>query len=119
MVCVSNISPIFIGIFIIDINLRLTFQVCPPLSRPEGAKDCLYFPQYTESQVATCQSDKEVRKISGGRHACPGISYCYYQCMLSDYGTDRGSVAANCRCPTPVTATNWTAIQLQVIQMQK
>ena len=99
MGCIKNILPIFIGIIIIGINLRLTFGVCNPISGPAGAKDCVFSPSYNGPQISTCWSSQYIMQITGGRHRCiSGANYCYYQCMLAVYGMTGGMVEKDCQC---------------------
>ena len=65
-----------------------------------GTKGCIRFTSYTTySQTAICRSDSSVRSVSNGLHSCSsGASYCWYQCVLDEYGRTSGTVPTDCRC---------------------
>ena len=73
---------------------------------PNGARQCVKISGYTDYQWATCRTDSYLKSTSGGTHHCshPLHTYCWYQCMLENYGQSSGDVLSSCRC-TPVSTS--------------
>jgi len=64
-----------------------------------GETKCVRLSGYREKQYATCVTDSDMRRKSGGSHACESYSsYCYYQCMLKEHHIDEGPVYSDCEC---------------------
>ena len=76
-------------------------EICNAHNGPNGARHCIKSPSYEGYQWATCRTDTYLRSKTNGNHYCQYHfihSYCYYQCMLEEYGTTNGEVIGKCRC---------------------
>ena len=73
---------------------------CNAFFGPNGARQCIKTPGYTDYQWATCRTDSYLKSTSGGRHHCshPFHTYCLYQCMLEKHDKTSGDVKGNCLC---------------------
>ena len=73
---------------------------CNPHTGPSGARHCIKFTSYEGYQWATCHTDSYIKLKSNGRIKCSSskYSFCYYQCMLEEYGLSSGAVFGKCLC---------------------
>ena len=82
---------------------------CNPNYGPPGPTQCIDgLGYYDDNQWAVCLSKSYIEQKSRGQHTCRNsVPYCWYQCMIEEFGLDEGPVYSRCKCspgqvpPTP------------------
>ena len=95
-----HIKALFLSIIALCYVSNTEAAKCSPYTGPNGARECVKFPGYTDYQWATCHTDSYIKAITSNRHYCRNRDhiYCWYQCMIATYGIGTGDVLSSCRC---------------------